>query len=61
MLCQAMVIYDRGEPALRYNEPVEFEKQPVVVQDCMKITDHFGGFYSIYPNLIKEKPEDGNM
>ena len=33
---------------------VEFEKQPVEVQDCMKITDRFGGIYRIYPYLIKE-------
>ena len=34
------------------NEPVEFEKQPVEVQDCRKITDHFRGNYRIYPNLV---------
>ena len=36
------------------NEPVEFEKFPVEVQDCKKITDHFREIYKIYPNLIKE-------
>ena len=36
------------------DEPVEFEKQPVEVQDCMNITDHFRGIHRIYPNLIKE-------
>jgi hypothetical protein len=36
------------------HEPVEFEKQPVEIQDCRKITDHFRGIYRIYPNLIKE-------
>ena len=36
------------------NEPVEFEKWPVEVQDCRKITDHFWGIYRIYPNLIRE-------
>ena len=36
------------------DEPVEFEKQLVEVQDCMKLTDHFRGIYRIYPNLIKE-------
>ena len=37
------------------NEPVEFEKQPVEVQDCRNITHLFRGFYRrIYPNLIKE-------
>ena len=35
-------------------EPVEFEKYPVEVQDCRKITDHFRAIYRIYPNLIKE-------
>ena len=28
--------------------------QPVKVQDCMKITDHFRGIDRIYLNLIKE-------
>ena len=36
------------------NEPVEFGKFPVEVQDCKKITDHFREIYKIYPNLIKE-------
>ena len=37
------------------DEPVVFEKEPVDVQDCRKITDHFKGIYRrIYPNLIKE-------
>ena len=36
------------------DEPVEFEKQPVEVQDCRKITDHFGGIYRIYAHFIKE-------
>jgi hypothetical protein len=36
------------------NEPVEFEKSPVEVLDCKKITYHFRGIYRIYPNLIKE-------
>ena len=36
------------------DEPVKFEKQPVEVQDCRKITDHFRGIYRIYPNLMKE-------
>ena len=34
-------------------EPVEVEKSPVV-EDCMKITDHFREIYRIYPNLRKE-------
>ena len=49
-----MSIYDRGEPHLVTDEPVEFEKYPVEVQDCRKITDHFRGIYGIYPDLIKE-------
>ena len=32
------------------DEPIEFEKKPIEVQDCRKTTDHF----KIYPNLIKE-------
>ena len=32
------------------DELVEFEKQPVEVQDdCRKVTDHFRGIYGIYP------------
>ena len=40
------------------NEPVEFEKQPVEVEECRKITDHARGFHRIYPKLIKEITED---
>ena len=29
------------------NDPAKFEKQPVEVQDCRKITDHFRGIYRI--------------
>jgi hypothetical protein len=36
------------------DEPVEFDKQPVEVQDCRKFTYHFRGLYRIYPNLIME-------
>ena len=35
-------------------DPVEFEKQPVEVQDCRKFIDHFRGICRIYPNLNKE-------
>ena len=28
--------------------------EPVEVQDCRQITDHFRGTYGIYPNLVKE-------
>ena len=31
------------------NEPVEFEKSSVEVQDYKKITNHFRGIYRIYP------------
>ena len=43
------------------NEPVEFEKQPVEVLDCMKITDHFRGKYIIFFQFNKGKLEDVNM
>jgi hypothetical protein len=43
------------------DEPVEFEKQLVEVQDSRKITNHFRGIFRIYPNLIKGKLEDVNM
>ena len=36
------------------NEPVEFEKWPVEVQDCRMITYHFRGIYKIYLNLVKQ-------
>ena len=36
------------------DEPVEFEKYPVEVEECRKITDQFRGIYRIYPNLIKK-------
>jgi hypothetical protein len=29
------------------DKPVEFEKKPVEVQDCRRITDHFRGIYGI--------------
>ena len=35
------------------DELVEFEKQPVEVQDIRKITHQFKGFYRIDPNSIK--------
>jgi hypothetical protein len=44
----------RENQQLVTNEPVEFEKSLVEVQDCRKITDHFRGIYKIYPNLINE-------
>ena len=36
------------------DEPAEFEKKPVEVQDCRKITDHLRGISKIHPNLMKE-------
>ena len=36
------------------DEPIEFEKWLVEVQDFMTITDHFRGIYIINPNLIKK-------
>jgi hypothetical protein len=44
------------------NEPIEFEKKLVEVQDCRKNTDHCRGTYRrIYPNFIKGKSKDANM
>ena len=43
------------------DKPVEFEKQPVEAQTFWRTTDHFKGNCRVYPNLIKEKPEDVNM
>ena len=51
---------ENSTPMIRENrqlvtvEPVEFEKYPVEVQDCRKITNHFRGIHGIYPILIKE-------
>ena len=35
------------------DEPVEFEKEPVEVQDCRRITDRFRGIYGIYLKSIQ--------
>ena len=35
-------------------EAVEFEKYPVEIQDCRKITDRFREIYRLHPNSIKE-------
>ena len=43
------------------DEPVEFKKQPVEVQEFRKFTDHFRGIYWIYLKWMKAKPEDVNM
>ena len=37
------------------NEPIEFEKYPVEVQDFNKITDHFRKIYGIYVEFSIEK------
>ena len=44
----------RENQQLVTDEPVEFEKQQVEVQDCKTITDRFKRIYRIYPNFIKE-------
>jgi hypothetical protein len=36
------------------DEPVEFEKQPVEVQEFKRIARHFRGIYGIYLKLIKK-------
>ena len=41
------------------DEAVEFEKKPVEVQDCRKITVHFRGIYRIYPTLLMENRRIG--
>ena len=43
------------------DEPVEFKKYPVRVEDFMRFIDHFRGIYRIYLKWMKEKPEDANM
>ena len=35
----------RRTDSLVTDEAVEFEKQPVEVQDCRRIADHFRGIY----------------
>ena len=52
--CSVVYSYIGENWQLVTNEPVEFEKKPVEVQDCREITDHFEGICRIYPNLIKE-------
>ena len=60
-----VIIYDYGsmikeKQQLITNEQVEFEKQPIDIQDCMKITNHFRAIYRIYPYLIKDNRNDVN-
>ena len=50
MLFRPMIVENRH---LVTDEPVEFEKEPVEVQDCRQITNHFRGIYRIYSNLIE--------
>ena len=41
---------------------VEFEKQPVEVQDIEEgYRSHVGGIYGIYPTLLKENLKERNM
>ena len=39
------------------DEPVEFEKEPVEVEDFRRITDHFRRIYGIHPQINKKKTE----
>ena len=48
-------------PQLVTNEPVEFEKLPVKVQDCRKCTDRCREFIEYTPQFNEGKPEDVNM
>ena len=41
----------RDNQLLVTNEPVEFEKQPIEVQDFRKITNYFREIYQIYPQI----------
>ena len=43
-------LMNRENRLLVANEPCEFEKQPVEVEDCKKITDHF---YRNVENIVK--------
>ena len=45
---------DQGEPAVSYIWTGWVWKWLVEVQDCRKITDHFGRIYRIYLKLVKE-------
>ena len=44
---------ERDNLLLVADEPVEFEEQPVQIQDCRKNTDPFRGICRIFLNLIK--------
>ena len=43
------------------DEPIEFEKQPVEVQNCRKITDHFEKNLWNIPQFNEGKPKDVNI
>ena len=43
------------------DEPVEFEKYLVEVQDFKKFTNHFRGSYKISLKWMKANPEDVNL
>ena len=43
------------------NEPIDFEKYPVEVQDFMKTTHHFRGINGIYFKLIMKSQKDHKM
>ena len=42
---------DRENQHLATNELVKFEKEPVEVEDCRIVTDHFRVNYKIFPKL----------
>ena len=43
---------NRENRPLVTDEPIEFENQPIEVQDFKKITHHFRGIYGIYFKLL---------
>jgi hypothetical protein len=48
----------RENQLLVTDEPVEFQKQPLEVEDCRKFTDHFRGIYGIHLKLKRKNPKD---
>ena len=57
-MCIAMIGENRQ---LVTDEPVEFEKQPVAVQDFRRIIDHFRRNLENITQINIEKPKDVNM
>jgi hypothetical protein len=53
-LTQHSFAFNEENRLLVTDEPVEFEKSPVDIQDFTKITHHRRGIYKIYPNFIKK-------